>query len=141
MIEHTVTRRAILRAGAAAVALAALPMRILDAVAAPSSTTGTNTWTFSQWSGLVGSGFKSTLPDGSTLNLKLLSATNLMPAGSSTTSGPQDFSLTFSGPLSPSLGQATQTIYNRAVGSVQIFLVPGTTMSNAQHYGAIVYRV
>jgi len=139
MTEPTITRRAVLRAGAAGVALVALPVRAVEALAAAS--TATNTWTYSQWSSLVNTTFKCALPNGTTTNLKLVAATNLMPAGSSTTSGPQTFSLTFSGAPSPALGQATQSLFNAKTGTVQLFLVPGEATSTALRYGAIVNRL
>lgn len=142
MIEPTITRRAVLRGGAAAVALASLPLRILDAVdGMAASSTATNTWTFSQWSGLVGATFTVSLPDGSAARLRLADATNMMPAGSSTTSGPQNFSLTFTGGLTPQLGQATQTLSNKQIGAVQMFMVPGSVSASARSYLAIVNRI
>jgi hypothetical protein len=45
MSQRTVTRRALLRAGAIGVAGAALPMQLVNAVAAQVSST--NTWTYS----------------------------------------------------------------------------------------------
>jgi len=137
MIQQAITRRAVLRAGAAGVALVTMPVRLVDALA-KTVATATNTWTYSQWSGLVGSVFKVTLAGGGTMNLKLVSTTNLMPAGSSTTSGPQCFAAAFSGSLSTPLGQDTQTVYQSQLGTFQIFLVPGSSTSSAQHYTAIV---
>lgn len=137
MIQPTITRRAVLRAGAAGAALLTLPVRLVDALAKTVST-ATNTWTYGQWSGLVGSVFKVSLAGGGTTNLKLLSTTNFMPAGSSTTSGPQCFAAVFSGSLSTPLGQDTQTVYQSQLGSFQIFLVPGSATSTAQNYTAIV---
>jgi hypothetical protein len=137
MIHHPISRRALLRAGAAGAALAALPARLVD-VLAKTVGTASNTWTYGQWSGLVGSTFKVSLAGGGTMSLKLISTTNFMPAGSSTTSGPQCFAAVFSGSLSPSLGQATQTVYQSQLGTFQIFLVPGAATSTAQHYVAIV---
>jgi uncharacterized protein DUF6916 len=132
MVASTLTRRAVLRAGVLGMAVAALPLRLIDAMA---GTIGTNTWTYSQWSGLVGSIFRTALADGSTTQLKLIAATNLMPAGSSTTSGPQCFVLTFSG-SSAALGEGIVTVSNSKVGSVQLFVVPG----QSQHYDATVNR-
>ncbi len=141
MVQHTFTRRALLRAGAATVALAALPVRLLNAVAAQASSTATNTWTFSQWSGLVGSRFRTTSAGGHPTSLELIAASNLLPAGASTTSGPQTFALVFNGDSALSPGQQTVTLDHRELGSVQLFLVPATATSRGQHYEAIVNRI
>jgi hypothetical protein len=140
MPDHAISRRAVLRAGAAGLALLALPMRLVDVLASGSSG-GTNTWTYSQWSSLVGSTFRVALPGGGSTNAKLAAATNLMPAGSSTTSGPQCFLLTFSAGLSTPLGDGTQSIYNAKVGTVQMYMSPGSATSSAQHYGSVVNRL
>jgi hypothetical protein len=139
MSQPTVTRRALLRAGAIGVAGAALPMQLVNAVAAQVSST--NTWTYSQFSQLVGSRFRVTLSNGSTTHIKLIAATNLMPTGSSTTSGPQCFALTFNGGLPAALGDGTENVYNFKIGSVRLYLSPGLATSTSQHYTAIVNRL
>jgi hypothetical protein len=139
MTQATVTRRALLRAGAIGIACVALPLRLIDAVAAQA--TSSNTWTYSQYSKLVGSTFRVTLSSGSTTQVKLIAASNLMPSGSPTTSGPQCFALTFSGGLSPQLGDGTENLYNSKLGSVRMYIAPGTATSTAQHYTAIVNRL
>jgi hypothetical protein len=137
MTQRLLTRRTVLRAGTASLALIALPLRLVDVFAVQSST---NSWTYSQWSGLVGQTFRASLPDGSTTNLKLSSCTNLMPAGASTTSGPQCFSMVFSGALAPVLGDATQMLSNARVGTVQLYMSPGNASGGTQKYLALVNR-
>jgi hypothetical protein len=139
MSQPTVTRRAILRAGAIGAAGVALPLRLIDAVAA--QVTSANTWTYSQYRQLVGSTFRVTPRSGSTTRIKLIAATNLMPSGSSTTSGPQCFALTFSGGLPAALGDGTENVYNFKLGSVRLYISPGMATSTAQHYTAIVNRL
>jgi len=141
MIQHTITRRALLRAGAAAVAVATFPLRVVEALAAPSSSTGTNTWTFSQWSGLVGSRFRTTPAGGRTTSLELVATSNLLHVDASSTSGPQTFALVFSGDPTPSPGEGTVGLHNEHVGSVRLFLVPGSATPHEQRYEAIVNRL
>jgi len=138
MTQPRITRRAILRAGAVGAAVVTLPLRLVDVLA---QATATNTWTFSQWSSLVGSSFRVSLADGTTTQVKLASATNLMPAGSSTTSGPQCYALSFSGALQVPSAGSTQSFYNARVGTVQLFATPGSATSSGQHVGAIVNRL
>jgi len=138
MTQPRITRRAILRAGAVGAAVVTLPLRLVEVLA---QATATNTWTYSQWSSLVGSTFRVSLADGTTTQVKLASATNLMPAGSSTTSGPQCYALSFSGALAVPSAGATQSLYNAKVGTVQLFLTPGQASTSTQHCTAIVNRL
>jgi len=137
MTQTTITRRTVLAAGAAGAAFLALPLRLVGALA----DTGGNSWTFAQWSSLVGSGFAVSTADGGSPQLTLLACSNLMPAGSSTDSGPQTFILTFEGSSASPLGEGIQTMNQGDVGSLQLFLSPGAAGGDTQHYEAVINRL
>lgn len=95
-------------------------------------------WDFDDFSGLVGEPFVVVLPDGDEVGLVLTDASLGAQTGGTAPDGTtrRQFSLVFTGPLEPDLGQGTRELAHAALGTLALFLVPVGSGSDGRRYEA-----
>ena len=83
-------------------------------------------WDFNDFSGLVGDPFVVVVPEGDEVTLVLTDASlGAQPGGTSPDgTARQQFSLVFTGPPAPTLGQGTRELTHATLGTLALFLVP-----------------
>jgi len=138
----TLSRRQLLRTGAAAVAVASTPiLRGLPALAA-SSNTAPSGLTQAAFTAQVGTMFRVRATAVGTVDIRLDSVTSLPsplpPAPASTGEG---FSLLFRGPVTKAFAQGQYALRHRRLGTVRFLLVPVGPAGTDCTYEAVVNRL
>lgn len=131
------TRRSLLRAGAAAGAAAMVGVRPWAAMAAG----GPGYLTRSAYAGLEGTSF--TVETGAKpVVLRLVSVSDVAGAATSRSLAGSDdaFALTFSGPLATPLDSGIHTLHHPSLGSFELFSSPVDTPDGARTYEVVVDR-
>ena len=131
---HTLTRRTLLRNGAAATAAAMLGARPWSATSAAASGGHLRR---SSYTGLVGQSFWA-----GSVELRLLSVSDIAGAkqARSLVDSENAFVLTFSGPAKPPLESGIQRLSHRALGTFELFLSPVGQPGSERRYEAVVDR-
>jgi hypothetical protein len=131
------TRRSLLRAGAAAGAVAVVGVRPWAAMAAA----GPGYLTRSAYAGLEGTSF--TVETGAEpVVLRLVSVSDVAGAATSRSLAGSDdaFALTFSGPLATPLDSGIHTLHHPRIGSFELFASPVDAADSDQSYEVVVDR-
>ena len=134
-VPHTLTRRALLRTGAAAAAATMLGLRPWAAAPAVAATGGH--LVRSTYAGLTERSFAAGLA-----KLRLLSISDVAGAAlDPSLAGSEDaFVLTFSGPLAQPLESRTHTLRHPELGTFQLFISPVKQPSTDCRYEAVIDR-
>jgi hypothetical protein len=132
------TRRRLLQAGGAGVALAVAggAGRVVTAGAA-STTAGV--LRRSRYAAHVGRSFRLTAPDGTSIMAKLAAIEDVAPAAQPQLHGSEDaFVLVFRGPARPRLAQDVLDIRNPAAGRAALLASPSSRGRHGQDYAVVV---
>ena len=99
--------------------------------------------TRAQWQDNMGSKFSFSVGRTHVADLTLYAVNNLNPSfvPDKPTSTRECFSLVFSGPPTPNLGQGTFAVQHPKLGSFNLFIVPGIKSGFYRHYEANINRV
>ena len=99
--------------------------------------------TRAQWQDNMGSKFSFSLGRVHVADMTLYAVNNLNPSfvPDKPTSTRECFSLVFSGPPTPNLGQGTFAVQHPKLGSFNLFIVPGIKSGFYRHYEANINRV
>jgi hypothetical protein len=93
-----------------------------------------DTFTHETFAGRVGEPFRIHLDDGSSIETRLASARTW---GGEQSRGRTPFTLTFHGPLSPTLPQRIYRMEHDGIGTFELFLVPVGPEGGAMQYEAV----
>jgi hypothetical protein len=136
-----VTRRHLLQAGGAALALAAVggAGRAVTAGAAPRAAAGLRRSRFAPY---VGERFRLTAPDGTTVHAGLVAVDDYAARALPALRGSEDaFVLIFRGPVAPRLEQAVLDIRHRRTGRVSLLASPASRGARGQDYTVVVNQL
>ena len=75
------------------------------------------------------------------VGLKLIEVSDIGPVPDQTVAGRECFVLRFSGPLNQPLPQRTYLLEHDALGSFDLFIVPGKKDKKGQYYHAVINRL